>query len=217
MSDQLPIRNAEKAQDHTISGAMGCKANKHGCAILVWRFSSLLWFLRLTIFKYWFERQNFIQLLRPLIALSSWKVFSILWISVFDQTGWITSHQNILLSICRPGHPKIFKYRNRNLYSKPLKLYDICNRLILGGMARYLTLEKRRFQLPDVSWSFRRFQYLASSRKNHGVRKAIGWFGYPEMGLESVIDLQVISFARRQAITIYRIWSRFIQTIQKMH
>jgi hypothetical protein len=41
MSDQLPIRNAEKAQDHTISGAMGCKANKHGRAILVWRYSSL--------------------------------------------------------------------------------------------------------------------------------------------------------------------------------
>jgi len=41
MSDQLPIRNAEKAQDHTISAFMGCKANKHGRAILVWRFSSL--------------------------------------------------------------------------------------------------------------------------------------------------------------------------------
>jgi hypothetical protein len=41
MSDQLPIGNAEKAQGHTISAAMGCKANKHGRAILVWRFSSL--------------------------------------------------------------------------------------------------------------------------------------------------------------------------------
>jgi hypothetical protein len=42
MLDQLPIRNAEKVQDHTIFVAMDCKANKHEGAILVWRFSSLL-------------------------------------------------------------------------------------------------------------------------------------------------------------------------------
>jgi hypothetical protein len=34
----------------------------------------------------------------------------------------------------RPEQPVNFKYRKRNLYSKPLKFYDICIKLILGPL-----------------------------------------------------------------------------------
>ena len=48
---------------------------------------------------------------------------------------WTKKSKLLLLSNCRPGHPKIFTYGNRNLYSKHLKFYDICNRMIFGLLA----------------------------------------------------------------------------------
>jgi len=101
---------------------------------------------------------------------------------VYDQHCGVLAAYKLLLWICRPEHLKTVHNCIGNLYSKPLKFYDICNRVILG--------------LPSRNHRFWHTQFYCDNQKTtnwcpHGI---LARNHHLFTGVVNLIESQILAF-----------------------